>query len=173
MKHRQADTYCTGYLHKVFHMFLSVCLTGLQPVHVLQPDDVSLVEVEQTPVLGDVVPHCHHVLRVLTKEWQVWRNASPRSFLSAWFTDLFSATRHVNQNNYALQLSHCFAWVREGETPIMMGLGHRVWRHRPDRVVWKKDIKGKTSSNLERTIHTHSHIHTRSCPLTFFSSVRK
>lgn len=42
----------------------SVCLylTCLQPIHVLQPDDIPLVEVEQSPVLGDVVPHCHHVL---------------------------------------------------------------------------------------------------------------
>lgn len=41
---------------------LCVRLTGLQPVHVLQSDDVSFVEVEQSPVLGDVVPHRHHVL---------------------------------------------------------------------------------------------------------------
>lgn len=39
-----------------------MCLTCLQPVHVLQPDDVPLVEVEQSPVLVDVVSHCHHVL---------------------------------------------------------------------------------------------------------------
>ncbi len=43
-------------------VFASVRLTGLQPVHVLQPDDVSFVEVEQRPVLCDVVSHCHHVL---------------------------------------------------------------------------------------------------------------
>lgn len=45
-----------------FGVFLGVSLTGLQPVHVLQSDDVSFVEAEQTPVLSDVVPHCHHVL---------------------------------------------------------------------------------------------------------------
>lgn len=43
-------------------VFLSVRLTGLQPIHVLQSDDVSFVKVEQSPVLGNVVPHCHHVL---------------------------------------------------------------------------------------------------------------
>lgn len=45
----------------------SVHLTGLQAIHVLQPDDVSFVEAELGPVLRDVIPHRHHILGVLTK----------------------------------------------------------------------------------------------------------
>lgn len=31
----------------------------------LQPDDVAFMEAEVIPVLSDVIPHRHHVLRVL------------------------------------------------------------------------------------------------------------
>lgn len=51
----------------IFSVGLFLYLTSLQSVHVLESDDVAFVEVELSPVLSDVVPHCHHILRVLTK----------------------------------------------------------------------------------------------------------
>ncbi len=77
MRRREAEIYCTCLTEAesrstkkslrqslvcVLCVFLSVRLTGLQPVHVLQSDDVSFVEAEQSPVLSNVVPHRHHVL---------------------------------------------------------------------------------------------------------------
>lgn len=41
---------------------ISLILTSFQPIHLLQPDDVPFVKVEQSPVLIDEVSHCHHIL---------------------------------------------------------------------------------------------------------------
>lgn len=41
---------------------ISLILTSFQPIHMLQPDDVPFVKVEQSPVLVDEVSHRHHVL---------------------------------------------------------------------------------------------------------------
>lgn len=41
---------------------ISLILTSFQPIHMLQPDDVPFVKVEQSPVLVDEVSHRHHIL---------------------------------------------------------------------------------------------------------------
>ena len=83
---KQRCTHCTLVTEATpaFIVFLIVCLTGLQPIHVLQPDDVPFVKAERTPVFSDVVPHCHNVLRVLADITRC-PNTSLLSSAPAWF----------------------------------------------------------------------------------------
>lgn len=96
-------------------------LTGPQPVHVLQPDDVSFVEAELGPVLRDVVPHCHHVVWVLTQTWQV----EP-------CTATGSQPERGRVSLSSIPSSHIFVWVTYCEAnvirakTIMAGYGKMI-----------------------------------------------